>query len=382
MNDQPWLGDAWQEINLDALTSNLRSIRDALSSGVKICAVVKADAYGHGMRCCAEALWAAGADLIATASIREALSLRWTLPNVRLWAMGAASDDLLEAAVINGIALTICDTAQARRLGDIAESLGLTASIHIKLDTGFHRLGFTMEDAPIELPRIMEMSNVRVDGLFTHLALIDRERDEAQMARFFSVADGLSARGHSPMLHAVDSIAAFRYPQWRLGMVRVGAILYGNHIAEAPFTPHKVMRLCARIVSLRTIQPGDTVGYDEDYHVERPTLIATIPLGYADGLPRRLRESGEASVRGQRVRYAGMPCMDQSMLDVTGVPGVSVGDTVTVLGGDGCDAIPVEEFARWVGSNRNEPLAAIGRRVPRVYYENDIITGTDDPLLD
>ncbi|MDR1598774.1 MAG: alanine racemase [Oscillospiraceae bacterium] len=389
------LGGAWQEINLDALRLNLESVRAAVGPGVRIAAVVKADAYGHGMVECARALWDAGADVIATASVREALYLKHlgvfgavspkgeTRGPAALWSMGYAPDDLLAAAIVNGIALTVCDVGQARRLGETAMSRGLTAHAHVKIDTGFHRLGMTIDEARADLPGILSMPGLAVDGVFTHLALIDEDHDRAQMDRFFSVAQPLAdSSGRGPCLHAADSIAAFRYPKWRLGMVRVGAILYGNVIADAPFIPRKVMRLCARIVSTRTIQPGEGVGYDGTYRATRETIIAAIPLGYADGLPRRLRERGQASVRGVRVRYAGLPCMDQSMLDVTDVPGIQVGDIVTALGGEGEDVIPVEEFAAWIGSNRNEPLAMTGRRVPRAYYQNGEIVSVDDPLLD
>ncbi|MDR0397440.1 MAG: alanine racemase [Oscillospiraceae bacterium] len=376
------LGGAWQEINLDALRFNLESVRAAVGSGVKIAAVVKADAYGHGMTECAAALWSAGADVIASASVREALCLRRVLSDAPLWSMGYASRDLLEAAIVNGITLTICDVEQARLLSDTAASLNMTARAHVKIDTGFHRLGIPSGEARGALPAIMSMPRLAIDGIFTHLALIDEEHDRAQASRFFSAVNPLALRGEdAPILHAADSIAAFRYPQWRLGMVRVGALLYGNVIADAPFKPRKAMRLCARIVSLRVVPPGEGVGYDESYRARRETIIATIPLGYADGLPRRLREQGQASVRGARVRYAGMPCMDQSMLDVTDAPGVSVGDIVTVLGGEGADSIPVEDFAAWIGSNRNEPLAMTGRRVPRLYYQNGEPVKVSDPLL-
>ncbi|MDR1263080.1 MAG: alanine racemase [Oscillospiraceae bacterium] len=382
MLSQP-LGGAWQEIDLDALHFNLESVRAAIGPDVKIAAVVKADAYGHGIIECARVLYESGADVIATASVREALYLRKTLPDAPLWAMGYASDDLLENAVVNNIALSISGAEQAKRLSALAESHNTLSHVHLKIDTGFHRLGMSVEDADVALPAIMSTPRLAIDGIFTHLALIDKEHDCAQMIKLFNIIRSSAARlaKELPCLHAADSIAAFRYPEWRLGMIRIGALLYGNHIADAPFTPRKVMRLCARIVSLRSISAGEGVGYDESYRSTRATVIATIPLGYADGLPRRLRESGQAAVRGTRVRYAGLPCMDQSMLDVTDVAGVSVGDAVTVLGGEGADSISVEAFAAWVGSNRNEPLAMTGRRVPRVYYQGGVVKVVD-PLLD
>ncbi|MDR1569835.1 MAG: alanine racemase [Oscillospiraceae bacterium] len=380
MNGQPWRGDVWQEIDLDALRHNLAQTR-AHANNLPIAAVVKADAYGHGMPRAARAFYEGGAKLIATASIREALSLRARFRDMPLWAMGAVSEDLLLPAIKERIAVTLCSLDEARRVSSIAAALNAVACAHLKLDTGFHRLGMTAEDAIRDIPKILEMPALRLDGLFTHLALLDEAHDRAQIERFERVNGAIEASGFTIPKHVADSIALFRYPQWRYGMARVGALLYGSRSRETPFKPHTAMRLRARIVSIRDIPEGDGVGYDETYFVRRPSRIATLPIGYADGLIRRLSARGQAALCGMRAPYAGLPCMDQLMIDVTDIPQARVGDTATLLGGEGADAISLEEFANWIGSNRNEPMCLTGRRVPRVYYENGKIIAVDDPLL-
>ena len=178
-----------------------------------------------------------------------------------------------------------------------------------------------------------------------------------------------------------DSIALFRYPQMRLDMARVGALLYGCASRETPFTPLRVMCLCARITSIRDVPQGEGVGYDETYVTRRATRIATLPIGYADGIVRRLRDRGEVSLHGKRAPYAGLPCMDQTMIDVTDIADATVGDVVTLLGGVGPDAITYEEFAAWTNTNRNECLCLTGRRVPLVYIEYGEVVAIDDPLI-
>ena len=379
MTTQPWRGDAWQEIYLDAMRYNIEQTI-AHAPGVNIAAVVKADAYGHGIARTAKLFHESGAALIATASIREALYLRARFPDMPLWSMGAASNDLIGDAIECGIALTVCSLDEARSAAKSATLSRRVAHVHVKVDTGFHRLGVGCEEAPGIIAEMATIPGILIDGVFTHLALLDEAHDMAQVERFEKISKELCSNNITVPRHICDSIALFRYPQWRWDMARVGALLYGNKSREAPFTPRRAMRLCARIVSIREIEPGEGVGYDEEYFVSRRTRIATLPIGYADGLPRALRQHGQAALHGKRAPYAGLPCMDQVMLDVTDIPGARIGDTVTLLGGEGADAITLEEFASWLGTNRNEPLCLTGRRVPRVYMDGGNVVGVDDPL--
>jgi len=372
---------AWLEIDLDALRGNLRMVMDTVAPS-KVCAVVKADAYGHGLLRAAKAFADGGADMIATANLREALAVRRALPDVPLLVMGLTPEAAFPDAVEADVALTLESKAQAWALSQAAFAAKKTARAHLKLDTGFHRIGMTDYAAVRDAPEISRMPNLSLEGLFTHLALVDFPRDESQMRHFLDAAQRLRSIGIAPQLHAADSIAMFRYPYWRLDMVRAGAVLYGAAVKETPFTPMRAMRLCARVASLRNAGEGEGVGYDEELVLTRTTRIATLAAGYADGLPRRLRGKGEAALRGRRAPYLGLPCMDQLMVDVTDIPEASEGDVVTLFGGAAGseDVIPYEEFAGWAASNRNEPLSGMGRRVPRAYYEGGELVAVDDPL--
>ncbi|HML46485.1 MAG TPA: alanine racemase [Clostridia bacterium] len=331
------LGDAWQEIDLDALRHNAATAL-SLAGDAEVFAVVKADAYGHGAARMAETLLKSGIRTLAVSCLREALFLRRRFPEAGLLVMGATPDALLDRAVAGDIALALFSLEQGQALSRAACALGKTASVHLKLDTGFHRLGMTEAEALRDIPKIARLPGLAVEGLFTHLALLDAEHDRAQMAVFERVAAGLRAQGIAPRLHVGDSIALVRYPQWRLDAVRVGALLYGARPGGSEamdFALRCTMRVCARIIAVRDIPAGDAVGYAH-FVARRPTRIATLPIGYADGLSRCLWQRGQAALRGRRVPYAGLPCMDQIMLDVTDVPEAQAGDIVTLFGA-GCD---------------------------------------------
>ena len=378
-----WLGDAWQEVDLDALRHNAATAL-ALAGEAEVFAVVKADAYGHGAARVSEALLESGIRTLAVSCLREALFLRRRFPAAGLLVMGATPDALLDRAVAGNIALTLSTLEQGQALSRATCAQGKIASVHLKLDTGFHRLGMEEAEALRDIPRIARLPGLRIDGLFTHLALLDAEHDRAQMACFERVAAELRAQGIAPRLHVGDSIALVRYPQWRLDAVRVGALLYGARPSGSEhmdFMLRCTMRVCARIAAIRDIPVGDAVGYAR-FVAQRPTRIATLPSGYADGLARCLWQRGQAALRGRRVPYAGLPCMDQCMLDVTDVPEARVGDAVTLFGGEGPDAIGLMEFADWVDSNRNEPMCRMGRRTPTVYRSGGRIVAVEDPLLD
>ena len=254
----------------------------------------------------------------------------------------------------------------ARQLDEAAARVGWSARVHIKVDTGLHRLGLDADGAVDEALAMFAMPHIKVEGLFTHLALRVREADEAQIARLRAVAEGLRRRGADfGMLHACDSIGMVRYPEYRFDAVRTGAWLYGVVPSRYP-NPNDECRLpvrfCARVAQVRRVAAGEYLGYDEDHPLARDCVIATLSAGYADGYPR-VNSVGEVWLRGRRAPIAGLACMDQLTVDVTDVPGVAPGDVVTLLGDD----IGINEVAAWTHSNRNELLSRLGRRVPRVY---------------
>ena len=238
--------------------------------------------------------------------------------------------------------------------------------MHIKVDTGLHRIGLEPETAAAFVAELAETGWIRPVGLYTHLAIHTPEMDAVQVEKLRLVRNGLEARGISiPLTHAVDSIGMAHYPQFHLNAARVGAWLYGVKPSGAGERSRCPARFKARVSQVRKVQKGELIGYDDDHPLSRDSVIATVSAGYVDGTPR-LGEGWQAEVRGQRANVIELACMDQLMLDVTDIPGVEEGDEVIFVGG----LISVEEYARMGRLNRNEAWARIGRRVPRVYFEN------------
>ncbi|MBO7385622.1 MAG: alanine racemase [Clostridia bacterium] len=356
----------WAEIDLDALKSNYETALSMLSPGARVICVLKANAYGMGANAVSRALYSWGARFFAVACYAEAREIKSLLPDADVLVMGLVSLGECESAVRNGIVLTCWNEASARLILSSAEKAGAPARVHIKADTGLHRLGFDTGSFDTML-RLARDERVRVEGLYTHLALRNKENDLKQF-RLFDRADALlhSAGISGYMRHACDSIGMVRYPERHMDAVRLGAWLYGvcPYRYAHPELDKPVARFMTRISDIHTVRAGDYIGYDEDHPLPRDTRVATLPAGYVDGYPR-LNSLGEVIVRGRRARVLGLVCMDQMMVDVTDVPGARAGDEVTLLG----DGISLNEYAEIARMNRNECLSRVGRRVPRIYLQ-------------
>lgn len=353
----------WAEIDLDLIRHNYKTAC-AQSGKAKVIPVLKANAYGLGAVKIAQALCGVGADSFAVAAYEEAAEIK-AVTDADVLVMGLTPDVFFPEAVETGVVVTLSDLRQARLLNDMAARVHKTARAQIKLDTGLHRLGFSPEEAVFAARQIIQMDNVRVEGMFTHLALRNREADDAQIARLLSVADALRKDGLDfGMLHALDSIGMVLYPAYRFDAVRTGVWIYGSQHRLFPdwsLCP-LVVRFRARITQIRSVKAGACLGYDDAHPLARDSVIATVSCGYYDGLPRA-NASGYAVVRGVRAPIAGLVMMDQLTLDVTDVPGVSAGDAVTFYG----DGISLLEASGWYGCNRNELITRLSRRVIRIY---------------
>ena len=354
----------WVEIDLDVIESNYATARQLCGDAVRVIPVLKANAYGLGAQRVSRLLAERGATLFAVADLDEALEIRRACGMDAL-VMGMVPRAQMARCVEAGVIATAYSVDMARALDAAAASLGLPARAHIKVDTGLHRLGLDADTALEEALEIMGLPNLRVEGLFTHLALRGREEDDRQIARLRAVAAGLRAAGQEfGLLHAGDSIGMVRYPEYRFDAVRTGAWLYGvvPYRCPCPELCRFPVRFMTRVVQVRRVAAGECLGYDDDHPLARDSRIATLSAGYADGYPR-VNSVGEVVVRGRRAPIAGLACMDQMTVDVTDVPEARAGDAVTLLG----DGISVTECAGWTHSNRNELLTRFGRRVPRVY---------------
>ena len=357
------MGRTWMEVDEDALLDNYRLAKSLCGPETAFICVVKANAYGLGLRRTAETLREAGADWFAVAAPEEAYIVRKAAPDAHILLMGPAGEEELEFLIRQSISLTVGTAEDGQKASLTAEKLGKTALIHVKLDTGLHRLGFT---DTAEALKIKDLPGLDFEGVYSHLALRSREQSIEQEALFSRMVSELAAGGlRPPMRHLVDSIGLTRFPQWQMDGVRVGAFLYGNvPVSWERFSEGKnVVTFKSRITRVAWAKAGEGVGYDETA-LERDTLVATLPAGYIDGYPRCLSKKGFVSVHGKRAPVLGLVCMDQMMIDVTDIPETRQGDEATLLGGD----IDLREYARWGDLNRNECMGLIGRRVPRIYF--------------
>jgi len=407
------------DVDLDAVAHNFRQVRAMLDSPVpaspagaagleaalqkprmatpKAAVVLKADAYGLGAVPVAGVLLREGADILAVACLPEAVQLRKAFPDAAILVMGHTPSEYLPEAVRNRVTCTIFDYDQAVALSDAARAAGTRATAHIKVDTGMNRLGLKPGDfepgtgarsAAGLLARMKALQNLELEGIFTHLALNNAASDAAQFSMFMKLIGEAAALGVDFALrHVCDSIGLMRYPEYRLDMVRAGAVLYGVTPMNTPLSAtadiRTPFRFSTRISRLRRLEAGEGVGYDYTFRAPAGgTLIATLPVGYADGFKRDLSNVGSVIVRGVRAPVVGLVCMDQCTVDVGGVPGVSEGDEVVLLGGDSKarpgEGIPVLEMATWAGTNRNDIICSIGRRVPRVYSEGGRVVAETD----
>lgn len=360
------MGYTRARVDLTALDSNLRAVRRFLPSEVRIAAVVKANAYGHGILTVSKHL-EEQVDYLAVATPFEALYLRQMQVKGPILIMGKTCDADLDRVAVAGLTPTISSLHQARALSQIAEASGVCVKVHVKIDTGFHRLGYTdMGQAEQDLLEMQQLKGLQVEGLFTHLKLTSAESDAEQMRRFDALIASGGFEKTIPLRHACDSIGAVAYPLAPYTMVRLGAILYGYCSRRTPFELHPVMQLSTRITEMRTVPEGEGIGYDDLYVTRRATRLATLAAGYADGIPRALSNVGCVWIHGQRAPIVGLICMDQCTVDVTDIDGhVAPGDTA-VFFGDALDQL--FEMAHCAGTNRNELLARVGGRVERIPY--------------
>ncbi len=363
----------WAEVDLSAIRDNIRAIRARVGPRVKIIPAVKADAYGHGAVPVSRACLEAGVDGLGVACIEEAIELRRAGVTAPILILGCSEPDASEAIVQQAVAQTCCTLNCATALSQAATRLGKTVSVHIKVDTGMGRIGVQPEEAVAFTRKLMDLPGISVEGVFTHFPTSDepdRTFTLGQISTFGKVVRGMRRLGLSRLIaHASNSGGILAYPEADLDAVRPGIMIYGHYpsaevVKSIPI--REALTLKSRIVFLKASQPGTSISYGRTHVLKRPSLVATLPIGYGDGYSRHLSNRGEAAVRGVRVPVIGRVCMDQIMLDVTDVPGVEVGDEVVLYGG-GYDYLSVTNIARKLGTISYEVLCNIGRRVPRVY---------------
>ncbi|MGN0778083.1 MAG: alanine racemase [Aristaeellaceae bacterium] len=355
-----------RSIDLAVLRNNVRLIRAQVPSTAKLMAVVKADAYGHGMVQVAREALAAGAEQLAIATVEEGVQLRQGGITAPVLMLGATSLAEAMEGVKHDLTLTVCTPDMVRFVQQAAQCHGRIGLVHLKLDTGMSRIGVrTEEELRAMLDTLAACPHVRMTGAFTHFADADGQDmtfTDAQFDRFMSLTR-LLPKGI--LLHCCNSAAIHRKPEAALDMVRMGISMYGYPPVETDMPLKPVMDWRTEVTFVKTLRPGDKVSYNCTFTADKPITLATVACGYGDGYHRAAGPGAEVLIHGQRAKVVGRICMDQMMADVTHIPGVKAGDVVTLMGQDGSECITAEDIARWAGTISYEVLLAATGRVPR-----------------
>ncbi|MGH2379019.1 MAG: alanine racemase [Candidatus Limnocylindria bacterium] len=365
------------DVDLDAVAANVRALG---AGGAQVIAVVKADAYGHGAEMVAETALEAGAVMVAVFTVEEAVLLRRTLREGPILVLGGASDAAeAEAAVASSLAVTVWDESRARALAAAARAAGRTVPVHLKVDTGLTRLGVLPGEALERWNDIAAIPGLELDGIFTHFATADDAGDTfaaEQLRRFAAVVGTLPSKPRLVHASASAGLAALGLVP-PCNAVRPGLAVYGLYTATHLPTPHlrPALRWSSRIHRVVKVPAGTGVGYGHDYRTHRSGRIATVPVGYGDGLPRSARRA-DVLVRGRRVQVANRVAMDLFMLDVTDVPDAREGDEVVLIGEQDGEHLPAEDLAASCGTINYEIVTNIRQRVPRRYFRGGDLVAT------
>jgi alanine racemase len=374
----------WAKIDLDAICRNVGAIERLLEGKSKIMAIVKADAYGHGAPFVARELAGCGVDFFGVSSLDEAAQLRESgiTQNILILGYTAPTKENIKKLIECGIIQTVFDFEDAKLISKVSGSLGAAVKIHIKIDTGMNRLGFSYtkknkdDNLIVKIKSIKNMDNIVCEGIFTHFAEADDKNSgftKEQFALFRELVGLLEKENISfDIKHAANSGATINFRETHLDYVRCGLILYGLYPSEgADIGLVPAMELKTIISELHTVKKGETVSYGRTYKAKQDILCATLPIGYADGFSRLLSNSAGVLVNGKLAPVTGRVCMDQSIIDVTDCGAVAVGGEVTLFGHDKNGAyIPVERLAERMGTINYEVVCLIGKRVPRIFYKN------------
>ena len=388
-----FLKRTWAQVNLDAIKNNYMEIRNIVRPETKIMCVVKADAYGHGAAILSKEYEKLGADWLAVSNIEEAVQIRRYGVKLPILILGYTPVNMVKELSYYDISQAVFSLDYARELSDQALNNNVLVKIHIKLDTGMGRIGFSIQDIERDknvvntIEKIFDFKGIKVEGMFTHFAVSDEpgngvENTKTQYNNFIFVANELKKRGKEiPLKHCGNSAAILNYPEMNLDMVRAGIILYG--LFPSDFVNHELrlqpsLEFKTVVSMIKEVPKGTSISYGRTYITNKTTKVATVPVGYADGYLRAFSNKASMLINGKRVPVIGRVCMDQLMLDVTNIPDIKTGDEVTIFGQDGESNISINELANLAGTINYEIMCMISKRVPRVYIkENRVVDRVD-----
>lgn len=364
----------WAEIDLSSIAHNIRTIA-AIAPRSEVMGVVKGYAYGHGNPACALAMLEAGATRLGVARVSEALHLRDAGVTAPIHVFSEAPVQAAPSMVENDLIPAVYTEDFARALSEAALAVSKRLPVHVKLDTGMHRVGLLADDLEDALRTLKALDGIKIEGVWSHLAVADvpdHPFTRKQMDLFEELSGRIAAAGIDLRYrHIANSAATLTMPEAHLDIVRCGVALYGlwpgpQTVGVADLRP--ALALKGRVTMVKRVAAGEAVSYGLNYHLDRPGHVVTIGCGYADGYDRRLSGNADVLIGGERHRVSGTVCMDQFMVDV-GDRAIEVGDVVTLIGSDGADRIPAEELAEIIGTINYEVTTRIPSRVPRVYKD-------------
>lgn len=380
-----FLRRSWAEIDINAIIDNFNSIKDRCSNSAIMC-VVKADAYGHGANYLSKVYDNLGADYYAVAALSEALNLRRFGTKTPILILGYTLPEYYEYVVNNNITQTIFSYEDALLLSQCAVGLKKTAKVHIKIDTGMTRLGFDLNDNTIsQIIKISKLKGIEIEGVFSHFAVCDEADPDnytkLQFDKLVGFTDQLKSNGvNIRYRHISNSGGVFASSKYQLDMVRPGIALYGLYDSVNYDNSLKpALSLKTIIAQIRKVPKKTTVSYGRTYCCDTNKTLATIPIGYADGYNRQLSNKGRVIVNGKFAPVVGRVCMDQTIIDVTGI-GCKQGDTVILIGSDGTNNISASELALLSNTINYEIVCAISDRIPRLYIKDGAIEHILDKL--
>lgn len=366
----------WAEISLANLANNIAHIRAAIAPQVKIMGVIKGDAYGHGAVMTARTMIDCGVEYLAVATVDEALELRCNDIKTPILVLGYTDVSRAMDIVANDLTQTVYELTLPEAMSLAAIKLNKTAKIHLKIETGMERIGIPADEHLSEFAKkLYALPNVDVEGIFTHFATADEAKSDfvkLQFERFKKATEVLATDGYYPRYrHCCNSAAILRYPEYHLDMVRSGGLVYGFvpdfcHVQPGQYKP--LMSLYAKVVLIKKVAKGTSIGYNRRFTASRDMWVATISVGYGDGIARALSEKLQVLLAGHRVRQVGNICMDLCMIDITDiVDQVKLGDQVTVFGAAATNSMTADELAALQGTINYEITININKRVPRFY---------------
>ncbi|HET7392481.1 MAG TPA: alanine racemase [Candidatus Binatia bacterium] len=364
-------------IDHESLRWNFRQIRSLLGSQVKILSMVKANGYGHGAPAVARTLAAEGSNAFGVAILEEAIELRRHGITVPILVLTGVYLDQLELFLEHDLMPVVHDAELLQRLDAAVARLGRSIDVHLKIDTGMGRLGFPAGECDSWLPQIKKLKALRVEGIFSHFShaeSVEGQYTRKQLKIFHHLVQRLATEGIAPpLVHLANSAATITLPEAYFNMVRPGLMLYGVYPSPemaARISLKPVLSWKTRILQLKKVPSNTSISYGQTFITKRDSLIATLPIGYADGYPRLLSNRGQALVGGKRAPVAGRVCMDLTMLDVTDIAKIHQGDEVVLLGTQETETISADEMASWANTISYEILTSIGARIPRIHYNS------------